>query len=149
MCPPSTACARVTSKNSWRNVGGSRSRHDEPLGHSRQPAAHAVDKQGQTLDSLLTQERDTQAAQRFLTKAIRRHGVPEKVTPDGSAANAAARQRSNEEHATALIIRNSKARTKIVAQDPQSGKRGPDLGWGSKCALEPRGRSPVVNSGTC
>ena len=32
----------------------------------------AVDKTGQTIDFLLTQERDEQAAQRFLTKAIRR-----------------------------------------------------------------------------
>jgi putative transposase len=46
----------------------------------------AVDKQGQTIDFLLTQERDEQAAKRFLTKAIRRHGVPEKITIDGSAA---------------------------------------------------------------
>jgi len=30
------------------------------------------------------------AAMRFLTKAIRRHGVPEKITIDGSEANAAA-----------------------------------------------------------
>src|SRR5947208_2526677 len=49
----------------------------------------AVDKQGQTIDFLLTKERDEQAAKRFLTKAIRRHGVPEKITIDGSAANEA------------------------------------------------------------
>src|SRR5712671_5670534 len=40
----------------------------------------AVDKQGQTIDFLLTEHRDEQAAKRFLTKAIRRHGVPEKIT---------------------------------------------------------------------
>src|SRR5882724_4866778 len=40
----------------------------------------AVDKQGQTIDFLLTEERDERAAKRFLTKAIRRHGVPEKIT---------------------------------------------------------------------
>ena len=37
----------------------------------------AVDKHGQTIDFLLTEQRDEQAATRFLTKAIRRHGVPE------------------------------------------------------------------------
>jgi transposase-like protein len=40
----------------------------------------AVDKHGQTIDFLLTQERDEQAAKRFLTKAIRRHGVMVTVT---------------------------------------------------------------------
>ena len=45
----------------------------------------AVDKTGQTMDFLLTEQRDEQAAKRFLTKAIRRHGVPEKITIDGSA----------------------------------------------------------------
>ena len=38
----------------------------------------AVDKQGQTIDFLLTEHRDKEAALRFLKKAIRRHGVPEK-----------------------------------------------------------------------
>ena len=40
----------------------------------------AVDKTGQTIDFLLTAQRDEQAAKRFLTKAIRRHGAPEKIT---------------------------------------------------------------------
>src|SRR5580765_4362028 len=60
----------------------------------------AVDKQGQTLDFLLTEHRDEEAALRFLRKAIRRHGVPEKITIDGSTANAAAIKRYNEEHDT-------------------------------------------------
>src|SRR4029453_15227968 len=38
----------------------------------------AVDKTGQTTDSLLAGQRGEPAAKRFLTKAIRRHGVPEK-----------------------------------------------------------------------
>jgi transposase-like protein len=50
----------------------------------------AVDKHGQTIDFLLTTQRDERAAKRFLTKAIGRHGVPEKITIDGSAANEAA-----------------------------------------------------------
>src|SRR4029450_4278415 len=50
----------------------------------------AVDKHGQTIDFLLTEQRDERAAKRFLTKAIRRHGVPAKITIDGSEANAAA-----------------------------------------------------------
>ena len=39
----------------------------------------AVDKSGQTIDFLLTEHRDERSAMRFLTKAIRRHGVPEKI----------------------------------------------------------------------
>jgi putative transposase len=50
----------------------------------------AVDKAAQSIDFLLTEERDERAARRFLTKAIRRHGVPEKVAIDGSEASAPA-----------------------------------------------------------
>jgi transposase-like protein len=65
----------------------------------------AVDKHGQTIDFLLTKHRDERAAKRFLTKAIRRHGVPEKITIDGSAANKAAIESYNEDHGTAIEIR--------------------------------------------
>src|SRR5262249_50087577 len=51
---------------------------------------HAVDKHGQTIDFLLTEHRDTEAALRFLTKAIHRNGLPETMTIDGSDANEAA-----------------------------------------------------------
>jgi putative transposase len=74
----------------------------------------AVDKTGQTIDFLLTTERDEQAAKHFLTKAIRRHGVPEKITIDGSAANEAAIQSYNEEHGTAIEIRKSKYLNNLV-----------------------------------
>src|SRR6185295_310582 len=74
----------------------------------------AVDKQGQTIDFLLTKERDEQAAKRFLTKAIRRHGVPEKITIDGSAANEAAIKSYNEEHGTTIAIRKIKYLNNIV-----------------------------------
>jgi transposase-like protein len=68
----------------------------------------AVDKQGQTIDFLLTEHRDEEAALRFLKKVIRRHGVPEKITIDGSAANEAAIKRYNAEHGTAIVIRKTK-----------------------------------------
>ena len=50
----------------------------------------ALDKSGQTIAFLLTEQRDEQAARRFLIQAIRRHGVPEKITIDESEANAVA-----------------------------------------------------------
>ena len=83
----------------------------------------AVDKTGQTIDFLLTEQRDEQAAKRFLTKAIRRHGVPEKITIDGSAANEAAIKSYNEEHGTAIAIRKIKYLNNIVEQDHRGVKR--------------------------
>jgi transposase-like protein len=57
---------------------------------------------------LLTEHRDTEAARRLLTQAIRRHGVPDKIPIDGSDANEAAMQSYTEEHGTAIIIRQVK-----------------------------------------
>jgi transposase-like protein len=93
----------------------------------------AVDKLGQTIDFLLTKERDEQAAKRFLTQAIRRHGVPEKITIDGSAANEAAIKSYNEEHGTAIAIRKVKYLNNIVEQDHRGVKRvtRPMLGFKS------------------
>jgi putative transposase len=83
----------------------------------------AVDKHGQTIDFLLTEHRDEQAAKRFLTKAIRRHGVPEKITIDGSAANEAGIKSYNTEHGTAIAIRKVKYLNNIVEQDHRGVKR--------------------------
>src|SRR5881397_2155856 len=83
----------------------------------------AVDKTGQTIDFLLTAQRDEHAAKRFLTKAIRRHGMPEKITIDGSAANEAAIKSYNEEHGTAIAIRKIKYLNNIVEQDHRGVKR--------------------------
>ena len=54
----------------------------------------AVDKTSQTIDFLLTEHRDRDAALGFLTKAIRRHSMHETITIDGSEANAAAIRRT-------------------------------------------------------
>jgi putative transposase len=93
----------------------------------------AVDKHGQTIDFLLTEQRDEAAALRFLKKAIRRHGVPEKITIDGSAANDAAIKSYNEEHDTAIVIRKIKYLNNIVEQDHRGVKRvtRPMLGFKS------------------
>jgi transposase-like protein len=68
-----------------------------------------------------------------LIKAIRRHGVPEKITIDGSAANKAAVESYNEEHGTTIIIRQRKYLTNIVEQDHRAVKRitRPMLGFQS------------------
>ena len=93
----------------------------------------AVDKQGQTIDFLLTEHRDKEAALRFLKKAIRRNGLPEKITIDGSDANEAAIKSYNEEHGTNIIIRQVKYLNNIVEQDHRGVKRvtRPMLGFKS------------------
>jgi transposase-like protein len=98
----------------------------------------AVDKYGKTLDFLLTEHRDEQAARRFLTKAIRRHGVPETITIDGSAANKAAIESYNTEHGTTIAIRQVKYLNNIVEQDHRGVKRvtRPMLGFKSFAAAQ-------------
>jgi putative transposase len=83
----------------------------------------AVDKQGQTIDFLLTEHRDKEAALRFLKKAIRRNGGPETSTIDGSDANEAAIKSHNEEHGTHIAIRQVKYLNNIVEQDHRGVKR--------------------------
>src|SRR5215510_12293031 len=77
----------------------------------------AVDKYGETIDFLPTEHRDKEAALRFLKKAIRRNGVPETITIDGSEANAAAIKSYNQEHGTTISIRLVKFFNNIVEQD--------------------------------
>jgi transposase-like protein len=98
----------------------------------------AVDKHGQTIDFLLTEHRDTEAALRFLKKAIRRNGLPETITIDGSDANETAIKCYNEEHGTAIIIRQVKYLNNIVEQDHRAVKRvtRPMLGFNSFAAAQ-------------
>ena len=98
----------------------------------------AVDKQGQMIDFLLTEHRDQEAALRFLQKAIRRNGVPEKITIDGNDANEAAIKRYNEAHGTHIIIRRVKYLNNVVEQDHRAVKRitRPMLGFKSFAAAQ-------------
>lgn len=98
----------------------------------------AVDKQGQTIDFLLTEDRDKAAALRFLKKAIRRNGVPETITIDGSDANEAAIKSYNQEYGTAIAIRQVKYLNNIVEQDHRGVKRvtRPMLGFKSFTAAQ-------------
>jgi putative transposase len=93
----------------------------------------AVDKHGQTIDFLLTEQRDQEAARRFLKKAIRRHGIPETITIDGSEAKAAAIKGYNEAYGTNIIIRQMKYVNNLVEQDHRGVKRitRPMLGFKS------------------
>jgi hypothetical protein len=74
----------------------------------------AVDKAGARVDFLLTAKRDRKAALRFLRKAIKWNGTPEKITIDKSGANTAAIQSQNVEHGAGIEIRQIKYLNNIV-----------------------------------
>jgi putative transposase len=83
----------------------------------------AVDKECQTIDFLLTAHRDKQAALRFLRKAVRQHGFPDKITIDKSGANTAAMEALNEGIGQEIEIRQIKYLNNRVEQDHRALKR--------------------------
>ena len=93
----------------------------------------AVDKQGQTVDFLLTAKRDAAAARRFFEQAILHNTVPDKVTMDKSGANQAALEQLNKEREVPITIRQVKYLNNIVEQDHRAIKRitRPMLGFKS------------------
>jgi putative transposase len=109
----------------------------------------AVERTGQTIDFLLTEQRDERAATRFLTQAIRRHGMPETITIDGSEANAATIRGYNEEHGMAIIIHPVKYLNNRVEQEHQLVKRR--VNPGLRCEAFPRrsGPSKAMKPCTC
>ena len=85
----------------------------------------AVDTAGQTIDFLLTAQRDAAAALRFFRKAIRHHGEPEVVTIDKSGANTAALAALNagKPDEETITVRQSKHLNNLVEQDHRNIKR--------------------------
>jgi transposase-like protein len=83
----------------------------------------AVDKDGQTIDFLLTARRDKKAALRFFKKAVRQHGLPDKVTIDKSGANTAAIEALKDETGHEIEIRQIKYLNNLVEQDHRAVKR--------------------------
>ncbi|CDG96229.1 transposase (fragment) [Xenorhabdus bovienii str. puntauvense] len=76
----------------------------------------AVDTSGQTIDFLLTANRDTAAALRFFRKALRHHGEPDIITLDKSGANTAAIALLNTDKSKekTIKIRQNKYLNKII-----------------------------------
>jgi putative transposase len=93
----------------------------------------AVDKQGKTIDFLLTAKRDASAARRFFDKAMRYSEVPGTVTMDKSGANKAALDQLKTERDIPIAIRQVKYLNNIVEQDHRAIKRvtRPMLGFKS------------------
>ncbi len=83
----------------------------------------AVNKQGNTIDFLLTTTRDTKAALRFLRKAIGENGKPSLINIDQSGANQAGLKQFNRNHNTRIKIRQCKYLNNIIEQDHRRIKR--------------------------
>lgn len=93
----------------------------------------AVDKEGKTIDFLLTAKRDKAAAKRFFDKAMKDNGTPDKVTMDKSGANKAAIDAINDGREDKIEVRQIKYLNNIVEQDHRAIKRiiKPRLGFKS------------------
>ena len=83
----------------------------------------AIAKQGQTIDFLLTAKRNTQAALRFLKKAINGNAKPSLVNIDQSGANNAGLKQLNRDNKTRIKIRQCKYLNNIIEQDHRRIKR--------------------------
>jgi len=96
----------------------------------------AVDKEGNTIDFLLTAKRDTKAARRFLNKAIGSNGKPSLINIDKSGANTAAIKQYNRDVNKRVKIRQCKYLNNIIEQDHRFIKRRvrPMLGFKSFCS---------------
>jgi len=82
----------------------------------------AVDRDGQTLDFMLSERRDTAAARRFFKRAVGTNGIPDRIAIDKSGANLAGLQSLNvilKFTGTGQIIKivQSKYLNNIVEQD--------------------------------
>ena len=77
----------------------------------------AVDKEGNTVDFLLTKRRQRISAQRFLIKAIENNGKPELINIDKSGSNTEAIKLYNRRSYSKIKIRQCKYLNNIVEQD--------------------------------
>ena len=92
----------------------------------------AVDKQGNTVDFLLTKRRQRISAQRFLIKAIERNAKTELINIDKSGSNAAAIKLYNRRNYSNIKIRQCKYLNNIVERDHRMIKWRIMLGLGFK-----------------
>lgn len=93
----------------------------------------AVDRDGATVDFLLTAKRDLAAVRRFLECTTGQHCLPDKVTIDKSGANTAAVKRTQADTGAPIELRQVKYLNNIVEQDHRAIKRiiRPMLGFQS------------------
>ena len=77
----------------------------------------AIDKQGNTIDFLLTRRRNTVAAQLFLIRAIGKNGIPTVINIDKSGANKQAIRVYNKRNYAKIRIRQCKYLNNRIEQD--------------------------------
>ena len=77
----------------------------------------AVDKQGMTVDFMLSSKRDTIAAANFLCKAIGVNGIPEKINIDQSGATVSGIELYNKVNGSNIEIRQCKYLNNIIEGD--------------------------------
>jgi transposase-like protein len=79
----------------------------------------AVDKNGFTVDFLLSEHRNIASANRFFIKAVGRHGAPETVTLDGYAAShrAVADLKAGGVLPTSVTVRTNRYLNNLIEQD--------------------------------
>jgi transposase-like protein len=79
----------------------------------------AVDKQGRTVDFLLSEKRDVAAAKRFFGKAMKNHGTPRVITLDAYAAShrAVAEMKSAGTLPHRVGVRSNKYLNNMIEQD--------------------------------
>ena len=98
----------------------------------------AVDKEGKTIDFMLSEHRDKEAALRFFNKAIGQHGNPDTVNIDKSGANTSALDHINALYWFAglcfmvIVVRQNKYLNNIIEQDHRSAKRPMKISTGFK-----------------
>ena len=92
-----------------------------------------MDRDGNTVDFLLTAKRDLAAARRFFEQVINLHDLPASITIDKSGANTAAINSVIADTGADLLLRQSKYLNNIVEQDHRAVKRvtRPMLGFKS------------------
>ena len=93
----------------------------------------AVDKQGMTIDFMLSPSRKKRSAHAFLIKAINQNGVPSLINIDKSGANKAGIKVFNKRNWTKIKWRQCKYLNNIVEQDHRfiKWRIGPMLGFKS------------------
>ncbi len=97
----------------------------------------AVDKAGNTVDSLLRAHRDKAADRRYFRKSIDQNGEPDTVTIDRSGANHAALDAIKADREVPIKIRQSKYLNNLMEEDHRAIKRRtrPMLGFKTfRCA---------------
>jgi transposase-like protein len=85
----------------------------------------AVDREGQTIDFLLTAKRDLAAARRFFERAIGQHDLPDSITIDKSGANTAAILSIIADTGADIQMRQNKYLNNIVEQDHRAIANNP------------------------